>query len=129
MLSNKPKTSHTEREIFVNEIILKHNNEVHIYGFLKKRNNYSEAKFVISKNLFRHLLLQNGNTGKEILQAIQEELAHPHRTPYEFNVVERFGTTLPLLAGAIQLEIPFGTSTPIEQTSLLIVKNVLPLQH
>ncbi|MBK7149068.1 MAG: hypothetical protein IPH78_09660 [Bacteroidetes bacterium] len=115
----------TEQEILVNEVILKQNNEVHLYGFLSQNECYTEAVFVISPLLFRQLLLQNGDLGREILQQLHEELSYPHRAPYELNVVEKFGTTLPLRAGAIQLQIPFGAHDTYA-TKVLFVQEILP---
>lgn len=115
----------TEQEILVNEVILKQNNEVHLYGFLWQNDHYAEAVFVISPLLFRQLLLQNGTLGREILQQLQEELSYPHRAPYEYSVVEKFGTTLPLQAGAIQLQIPFGV-TNMNTTKILFIQEISP---
>ncbi len=131
---NKSGNTFSKREIFVNEVVLHGADEVSLVGFIHNKSQYSETRFVISRTLLRKLLLENGATGREILNTISESLKIPHAVPLEINLVDKFGLTQALSAGNIQLQIPFrkidvSINHLPEQVEWLLVEDVTPVHR
>lgn len=114
------------REIFVNEIVLHDRTDAYLFGFVQQQGNYCETQFVIGRKLLHKLLLLNGKKGEQIVHYLKQAELHPHAVPISADLVELFGTTVPLQADAIQLQIPFvknadGELEPVQNSELLFV--------
>ena len=93
------------QELLVNEVVFYSREEISLYGFIHRDNNYVETEYVISRNHLQMLLSQNGKTGIEILWLLEQLFVQPHEVPATLNLVELFGTTQELKAAGISLTL------------------------
>jgi len=93
------------QELLVNEVVFYSREEISLYGFIHRDNNYVETEYVISRNHLQMLLSQNGKTGIEILWRLEQLFVQPHEVPATLNLVELFGTTQELKAAGISLTL------------------------
>jgi hypothetical protein len=93
------------QELLVNEVVFYTREEISLYGFIHRDNNYVETEYVISRNHLQMLLSQNGKTGIEILWRLEQLFVQPHEVPATLNLVELFGTTQELKAAGISLTL------------------------
>ena len=93
------------QELLVNEVVFYSSEEISLYGFIHRDNNYVETEYVISRNHLQMLLSQNGKTGIEILWRLEQLFVQPHEVPATLNLVELFGTTQELKAAGISLTL------------------------
>lgn len=93
------------QELLVNEVVFYTREEISLYGFIHRDNNYVETEYVISRNHLQMLLSQNGKTGIEILWLLEQLFVQPHEVPATLNLVELFGTTQELKAAGISLTL------------------------
>lgn len=91
--------------LLVNEIVFYTREEISLYGFIHRDNDYVETEYVISRNHLQMLLSQNGKTGIEILWRLEQLFVQPHEVPATLNLVELFGTTQELKAADISLTL------------------------
>jgi hypothetical protein len=120
----------SSREIFVNEIVFNRADVIHLYGFICNNGNYVPTRFVCSLTVLSHLLSQNGKEGQEIIAQIRLLLSLPHASPLSIDVMERFGTTLPLEAYSIQMQMPMGekaveAANP-QPAELIFIERIIP---
>ena len=120
----------TSREIFVNEIVFHRTDVIHLYGFIFSGGDYLRTRFVCSLTLLSSLLSQNGKTGRELVEHMRQLLNEPHASPLSIDVIDRFGTTLPLEAYAIQMQMPLEENHHGESvahpTELVFIERVIP---
>lgn len=125
------KSKISSSEILVNEIRFVRKNAIHLFGFINTDSTYKPTRFVCNQKLLYALLCQNGKTGREIIALLRQALSEPHTVPLCVDLVDRFGTTLPLKAQAIQMQIPFHengfeVSRPETVSELLFIEQIVP---
>ena len=125
------KKPFNSREIFVNEIRFERTDVIYLLGFICTEGKFTRSRFVCNRKLLYTLLSQNGKTGQEIISLIRQLLKHPHSVPLCIDMIDRFGTTQPLKAFAIQMQIPFAENNfedanPESVSELLFIERIIP---
>jgi hypothetical protein len=120
----------TSREIFVNEIQFHRADVIHLFGFIYSEGNYLPTRFVCSLTVLYSLLSQNGKPGLETISLIRQLLSEPHSSPLSIDMIDRFGTTLPLEAYSIHLQIPVPEENVVVRNPQIIepifIERVIP---
>jgi hypothetical protein len=120
----------SSREIFVNEILFHRADVIHLYGFIFSKGEYRPTRFVCSLPVLSSLLGQNGKPGRETISLIKDLLNEPHASPLSIDMVDRFGTTLPLEAFSIQMLVPLRETQVVEKAPQLLepifIERVIP---
>lgn len=124
------KKQFSHREIFVNEIQFYRKDEIYLLGFVFTAGKFQRTHFVCNRKILHALLVQNGKQGREITLLMRKLFATPHAVPLTIDLIDRFGTTQPLQAYSIQMQIPFGEYEPQKKDSmsaseLLLIEQVL----
>ena len=124
------KKQFSQQEIFVNEIQFFKKNEICLLGFVFSEGKFQRTQFVCSRKVLHALLAQNGRQGREIAMLLRKLFATPHAVPLTVDLIDRFGTTQPLRAYSIQMQIPFGEYEPqkkgsLSTSELLLIERVL----
>lgn len=125
------KKAYSSREIFINEIQFEWIDVIYLFGFICTEGKFKRSRFVCNRKLLYALLTQNGKVGQEIISLIRQLLKHPRATPLCIDMIDRFGTTQPLKAFSIQMQIPFSENdfeqVPADTVSeLLFIERIIP---
>jgi hypothetical protein len=116
----------SSREIFVNEIRFYRAHVIHLFGFICTNGNYQPTRFVCSLALLSSLLGQNGKAGRELISLIRQLLNEPHASPLSIDVIDRFGTTLPLEALSIHMQVPLCEEKHPHIIEPIFIERVIP---
>ncbi len=119
------------REIFINEIQFHRKDVIYLFGFFCSDGKFVRSRFVCNRKMLYALLVQNGKTGREIIALIRTLLERPHASPLCIDLIDHFGTTLPLQAYSIQMQIPFPETSFEKANSergneVLFIERIIP---
>jgi len=98
-----PQPIYTQ-QLYVNEIVLANDEEIHLLGFSKQAGQFVPVNVIGNYDQLYELLYQSGKVGNEIALRIDVTLSAPHAAPLSIDLVDLFGLTQILACRSMVLE-------------------------